>query len=104
MNVPLRDGIDDGTFQRIFQPVMRKVMEMYKPGAIVLQVREANMKSHRRYSKVLVRSTKRKITLTPPLPYYTTRLCRSAERTPLGTTGWAASLFRWTATRTACGS
>merc|ERR1719201_2566480 len=37
VNVPLRDGIDDVTFQRIFQPVMRKVMEMYKPGAIVLQ-------------------------------------------------------------------
>ncbi|WZN67211.1 histone deacetylase [Chloropicon roscoffensis] len=28
VNVPLRDGIDDVTFQRIFQPVMRKVMEM----------------------------------------------------------------------------
>ena len=32
-----RDGIDDATFQRIFQPVMRKVMEVYRPGAVVLQ-------------------------------------------------------------------
>ena len=37
LNVPLRDGIDDATFQRIFQPVMRKVMEVYRPGAVVLQ-------------------------------------------------------------------
>jgi len=37
LNVPLKDGIDDNTFQRIFQPVMAKVMEAYRPGAIVLQ-------------------------------------------------------------------
>ena len=37
VNVPLRDGIDDSTFQKIFQPIMHKVMEVYRPGAIVLQ-------------------------------------------------------------------
>ena len=101
MNVPLRDGIDDVTFQRIFQPVMRKVMEMYKPGAIVLQVREANMKSHRRYSKLHVQSTKRKTTLTPPLPY---TLASVAVRSGLLGNDRLGCFSRWTATRTACGS
>merc|ERR1719230_1764426 len=33
VNVPLRDGINDETYQRIFVPVMQKVMEMYQPTA-----------------------------------------------------------------------
>mmetsp|Transcript_46150 Transcript_46150/g.147659 ORF Transcript_46150/g.147659 Transcript_46150/m.147659 type:complete len:429 (+) Transcript_46150:39-1325(+) len=37
LNVPLRDGIDDASYLRLFKPIMHKVMEMYKPGAIVLQ-------------------------------------------------------------------
>ena len=37
VNVPLRDGIHDDGFQDIFQTVMSKVMETYRPGAIVLQ-------------------------------------------------------------------
>merc|ERR1712127_603434 len=37
VNFPLRDGIDDEVYETIFQPVMTKVMEMYKPGAVVLQ-------------------------------------------------------------------
>lgn len=37
INVPLKDGTDDATFHRIFQPIMTKVMEVYQPGAIVLQ-------------------------------------------------------------------
>jgi predicted cobalt transporter CbtA len=37
--VPLRDGINDESYQRIFAPVMQKVMEMYQPTALVLQVR-----------------------------------------------------------------
>lgn len=39
VNVPLRDGINDESYQRIFVPVMQKVMEMYQPTALVLQVR-----------------------------------------------------------------
>eukprot|EP00731_Ephydatia_muelleri_P031772 Em0023g279a len=37
VNFPLRDGIDDESYQMIFKPVMSKVMEVYRPSAIVLQ-------------------------------------------------------------------
>ncbi|CAF99510.1 unnamed protein product [Tetraodon nigroviridis] len=37
VNYPLRDGIDDESYEAIFKPVMAKVMEMYQPSAIVLQ-------------------------------------------------------------------
>ncbi|KAJ2491319.1 hypothetical protein IWW37_002401 [Coemansia sp. RSA 2050] len=37
VNVPLRDGIDDESYRSIFQPVMRMVMERFRPGAIVMQ-------------------------------------------------------------------
>ena len=37
VNVPLKTGITDDSYQKIFVPVMQKVMEMYRPGALVLQ-------------------------------------------------------------------
>ncbi|KAJ2562612.1 hypothetical protein GGH95_004653 [Coemansia sp. RSA 1836] len=37
VNVPLRDGIDDDSYRGIFQPIMRMVMERFRPGAIVMQ-------------------------------------------------------------------
>ncbi|KAJ2758314.1 histone deacetylase (class I) Clr6, partial [Coemansia nantahalensis] len=37
VNVPLRDGIDDESYKGIFQPVMRMIMERFRPGAIVMQ-------------------------------------------------------------------
>jgi len=37
LNVPLNDGIDDRTYERLFKPVMQAVMDTYKPGAVVLQ-------------------------------------------------------------------
>ncbi|CAF2511644.1 unnamed protein product [Rotaria sp. Silwood2] len=37
VNFPLRDGIDDDSYETIFKPVMTKVMESYQPNAIVLQ-------------------------------------------------------------------
>jgi len=37
LNFPLHDGIDDASFEAIFKDVMKKVMEVYKPGAVVLQ-------------------------------------------------------------------
>lgn len=37
VNFPLRDGIDDDAYEKIFQPIVTKVMEMYQPSAIVLQ-------------------------------------------------------------------
>lgn len=37
LNVPLDDGIDDESYQSIFKPVMGKVMEVFRPGVVVLQ-------------------------------------------------------------------
>ena len=37
VNFPLRDGIDDEAYEMIFKPVMSKVMEVYRPSAVVLQ-------------------------------------------------------------------
>lgn len=37
LNVPLRDGIDDQTYERIFRTVMGEVMARFDPGAVVLQ-------------------------------------------------------------------
>ena len=37
VNVPLQEGIDDSSYETIFKPVIEKVMEMYRPTAVVLQ-------------------------------------------------------------------
>ncbi|KAL6744804.1 histone deacetylase [Haematococcus lacustris] len=37
VNVPLRDGTSDDTFLGLFKPIMAKIMEVFRPGAIVLQ-------------------------------------------------------------------
>ncbi|CAD5324860.1 unnamed protein product [Arabidopsis thaliana] len=37
INVPLKDGIDDSSFNRLFRTIISKVVEIYQPGAIVLQ-------------------------------------------------------------------
>lgn len=37
LNVPLKNGIDDACFEQVFRPVIDKVIEVYQPGAIVLQ-------------------------------------------------------------------
>jgi len=37
VNFPLKDGIDDEAYLSIFKPVIAKIMEVYRPGAIVLQ-------------------------------------------------------------------
>lgn len=37
LNFPLREGIDDENFSRIFKEVITQVMEVYQPGAVVLQ-------------------------------------------------------------------
>ncbi|KAH9660076.1 Histone deacetylase [Citrus sinensis] len=37
INVPLKDGIDDTSFTRLFKTIISKVVETYAPGAIVLQ-------------------------------------------------------------------
>lgn len=37
VNFPLRDGIDDKSYQAVFKPIMQEIMDRYQPGAIVLQ-------------------------------------------------------------------
>ncbi|XP_057442904.1 histone deacetylase 6-like isoform X2 [Lotus japonicus] len=37
INVPLDDGMDDVNFRDLFRPIIRKVMEVYQPDAVVLQ-------------------------------------------------------------------
>ncbi|KGO71928.1 Histone deacetylase [Penicillium italicum] len=37
VNFPLRDGITDVTYKSIFEPVIKSVMEWYRPEAVVLQ-------------------------------------------------------------------
>ncbi|KAF7325497.1 Histone deacetylase RPD3 [Mycena kentingensis (nom. inval.)] len=37
VNVPLDDGVTDESFQSIFQPVMSKIMDVFRPNAVVLQ-------------------------------------------------------------------
>ncbi|CAI2355927.1 unnamed protein product [Caenorhabditis sp. 36 PRJEB53466] len=37
LNVPLKDGITDKSYHSIFNPIMTKVMESYRPGVVVLQ-------------------------------------------------------------------
>ncbi|GLJ41875.1 hypothetical protein SUGI_0867010 [Cryptomeria japonica] len=37
VNVPLRDGIDDESFQSLFKPIIQQVMTVYDPEAVVLQ-------------------------------------------------------------------
>lgn len=37
VNAPLTSGMTDDAYEKIFKPVMSKIMEVFKPGAIVLQ-------------------------------------------------------------------
>eukprot|EP00965_Chrysotila_dentata_P113782 3761193-Pleurochrysis_carterae.AAC.10 len=37
VNFPLKDGMDDASYESIFKPVVGKIMQVYQPGAIVLQ-------------------------------------------------------------------
>jgi len=37
VNFPLRDGIDDSSYKYVFEKVISKVMETYRPNAVVLQ-------------------------------------------------------------------
>ena len=37
LNVPFDGGLTDAQFWGVFQPVMQKVMDVYQPGAVVLQ-------------------------------------------------------------------
>ncbi len=47
LNVPLHDGMDDASYGKLFKPIIAKVMEMYKPGAVVLQCGADSLASDR---------------------------------------------------------
>lgn len=36
--MPLRDGITDATYHSIFKPVIKEIIETFRPGAIILQL------------------------------------------------------------------
>jgi hypothetical protein len=35
--VPLKEGLDDRSYEDLFKPIMSKVMSVFRPGAVVLQ-------------------------------------------------------------------
>jgi len=37
INFPLKDGIDDQSYENLFKPVVQTIMDVYAPGAVVLQ-------------------------------------------------------------------
>ena len=37
VNVPLKDGMTDEAYEQVFQPVMRRVVEIYQPEVVVFQ-------------------------------------------------------------------
>jgi acetoin utilization deacetylase AcuC-like enzyme len=37
VNVPLKDGMDDDSYEFLFKPIMTKIMGQFQPNAIVLQ-------------------------------------------------------------------
>jgi histone deacetylase 1/2 len=37
VNFPLKDGIDDESYQSVFKPIIQAVIDWYRPGAVVLQ-------------------------------------------------------------------
>jgi len=37
VNVPLKEGMDDASYETVFKPVIRYVMDFYRPSAVVLQ-------------------------------------------------------------------
>lgn len=41
LNIPFNLGLNDAQFWSVFEPVMTKVMEVFQPGAIVLQCGES---------------------------------------------------------------
>ncbi|KWU45643.1 hypothetical protein RHOSPDRAFT_32565 [Rhodotorula sp. JG-1b] len=37
VNFPFKDGIDDESYESVFKPVIERIMDWYRPGAVVLQ-------------------------------------------------------------------
>ena len=43
VNVPLSEGLEDDQFHSLFKPIIRRVMEVFAPGAVVLQCGEGGL-------------------------------------------------------------
>ena len=43
----MRDGIDDASYQSIFEPIVKHVIDWYKPGAIVMQFGSDSLADYR---------------------------------------------------------
>ncbi|KAG9288262.1 hypothetical protein G9A89_021293 [Geosiphon pyriformis] len=37
INFPLKDGMDDASYENVFRPVVRHIMDWYRPGAVLMQ-------------------------------------------------------------------
>jgi len=37
VNAPLNSGMNDESYEKVFRPVIQKIMDVYRPGAVVLQ-------------------------------------------------------------------
>jgi Histone deacetylase domain len=48
VNVPLKDGMTDAAYESLFKPVMARILEVYRPEAIVFQCGEGPRPSGRR--------------------------------------------------------
>ncbi|KAI5645472.1 histone deacetylase domain-containing protein [Phthorimaea operculella] len=46
VNIPLRDGMDDESYESIFVPIISKVMETFQPSAVVLQCGADSLTGH----------------------------------------------------------
>ncbi|KAG4301266.1 hypothetical protein PCK1_002576 [Pneumocystis canis] len=38
VNIPLRDGIDDESYESVFKPIIRKIIEWYRPNGLFIQL------------------------------------------------------------------
>ncbi len=70
VNVPLRDGIDDATYEGLFRPVIDKIMAVYQPEAVVFQCGEhLEFQQHPRSCNV-----------EPLTPQHVHKACTTASR------------------------
>lgn len=65
VNIPLRDGMDDESYESIFVPIISKVMETFQPSAVVLQCgadsltgnQNSNMDTNEKIKKIYISDT-----------------------------------------------
>ena len=84
VNCPLRDGMDDASYEAIFKPVIGEIMQVYQPGAIVLQCGADSLSGDRLGCFNLSRHSMLKVAVTSPHSVLkVARAAGSTMRTPL---------------------